>query len=206
MLKAVFHRNEHEYTPTLEEKHNFRFFVNVLKNQDTDKSDGELILEVKKFYALMHTDLIDQEEEYLLMRWNTGFDCWSAAKYNKFKAKEFFKAYCFVNCLLSKSARGMHYEEQSMDYFRCKFCKSHISQQNVRWLCLHKDCTELEEPFELCNLDFIGGKERSKMPHKIHHDMILLTKFDNPNHWTVSMEVLSQEDFLKNDTRCLQCK
>lgn len=74
MLKAVFHRNEHDYPPTLDEKYNFRFFVNVYKNQDLDKADGELILEVKKFYALMHTDLIDQEEEYLLMRWNSGFD------------------------------------------------------------------------------------------------------------------------------------
>lgn len=100
----------------------------------------------------------------------------------------------------------MHYEEQSMEYFRCKFCKSHISHNHVRWLCLHKDCAELEEPFELCHLDFIGGKEKSKVPHKLNHAMMLLTKLDNNSSWCVSNKIISQEYFMKQDSECLHCK
>lgn len=100
----------------------------------------------------------------------------------------------------------MHYDEKCMDYFRCKYCKSHISQQHVRWLCLHKDCAELEEPFELCNLDFIGGKHRPKMTHRIDHKMMLLIKQPNQEHWRVTSEIMSQEEFVKNDIRCIDCK
>ena len=140
------------------------------------------------------------------MRWNPAIEWWNASKFSKHKAIDFLKGYVFVNCLLSKSSRGMHYEAESIDYFRWKFWKSHMAHGHARWLWLHKDCAELEEPFELWNLDFIGARERIKVPHKITHSMVLLTKLENQDWWSISNKIQSQEDFIKKDIKCFQCK
>jgi hypothetical protein len=54
-------------------------------------------------------------------------------------------------------------------------------------------------------LDFLGGKERIKMPHKIHHEMVLVVKQGDSEHWTITRHIMSQEEFLKQDSKCMQC-
>ena len=116
MLKATFSRDEELYTPDLNETHNFRFFYFLKPDQITDVNDSELIIDVKRFFGLLRVGILDENREYILMRWSPGFDCWTASKYNRFKAKDFLKGYCFINSLLSKSSRGMHYDEKSLDF------------------------------------------------------------------------------------------
>ena len=47
----------------------------------------------------------------------------------------------------------------------------------------------------------MSGKEKSKMPHKISHEMIMVSKYEDPHHWMVSGEITSQEKFMKNDIK-----
>ena len=197
MYQVVFNRDEKEYIPQVEDCFNFRFFYYLQKNSNFGEDDSLLIIDVKMFLSFLHSKTIKENEEYLLMRWNPATEWWNTSKFSKFKAIEFLKGYVFVNWLLTKSSRGMHYEAEHMDYFRWKFCKAHVSHGHARWLCLHKDCAELEEPFELWNLDFIGAQERIKVPHKITHSMVLLTKLENQECWSVSSKIQSQEDFIK---------
>jgi pterin-4a-carbinolamine dehydratase len=96
-------------------------FLFTTKNDEVELEDYEMIVSIDKFLTLIYEELIEEDEEYVLMRWNFGEERWTASKYNKFKAKEFLNSYVFVNSLLSKSHRGMHYDEGSIDYFRCKF-------------------------------------------------------------------------------------
>jgi len=205
LLIASFNRDIEQYLPELNESTNFRMFVYSRSYEEQDRQDSEMVMEIATFLTLIQTAQIDFDEDYVLMRWNSGFDAWAASKFNKHKAKTFLKSFWFVNSLLSKSSRGMHYDENSIDYFRCKFCKSHISHNHVRWLCLHKDCAELEEPFELWNLDFVGGKERTKMPHKRTHEMVMMKKEYKDSYWHITDRIMSQEDFLKQDSKCMQC-
>jgi len=117
LFKAKFNREEELHTPDLNETYNFRFFHFIKPDEITDLPDSEQIIDVKRFFGLLRVGILNKDREYIIMRWSLGFDCWTASKYNRFKAKDFLKSYCFVNCLLSKSARGMHYEEQSLDFF-----------------------------------------------------------------------------------------
>jgi hypothetical protein len=110
MLKAVFNRDEEVYVPEGDETYNFRFFyylkdiecrlgIDLLRprpledDQVTYLSDRDLILDISDFYGQLNLGHIDPNQEYFLMRWSPGFDCWTASKFNKFKAKEFKKRY-----------------------------------------------------------------------------------------------------------------
>ena len=188
----------------------FKFFFNYhaqsLKYQALDL----LILNVQEFFDAIQNGRISNDDSYIFMRWNSGYEKWTASKYNKHRALKFLEAYIFINCLLSKNTKEIHhkngFEDRNISSFRCKFWKSHISEHHVRWVCLHKYWAELEEPFELWNLDFISGKERKQTPHKIHHKMLLLVKPDENSGWQITGKIMSQEDFMKDDIKCLHCK
>lgn len=51
----------------------------------------------------------------------------------------------------------------------------------------------------------MSGKERSQMPHRASHDMIMVTKYDRNPNWMISGEIMSQEQFIKNDIKCVKC-
>jgi hypothetical protein len=93
MLKAVFNRDEEVYVPEGDETYNFRFFYYLKDDQVTFVSDRDLILDISDFYGQLNLGHINPNQEYFLMRWSPGFDCWTASKFNKFKAKEFKKRY-----------------------------------------------------------------------------------------------------------------
>lgn len=79
--------------PETDEKYNFRFFYHLKDDKVVSLSDSELILDVANFYGQLKLGHLNPNQEYLLMRWSPGFECWTASKFNKFKAKEFLKSY-----------------------------------------------------------------------------------------------------------------
>lgn len=86
-------RNEQDYIPDIQETYNFRFFKYIKKGEIQQESDIEIINDVKRFFGGLVLNLSDPDDVVILMRWNPGFDCWTASKFNKHLAKDFLNSY-----------------------------------------------------------------------------------------------------------------
>ena len=93
LLIASLNRDIEQYLPELNESTNFRMFVYSRSYEEQDRQDSEMVMEIATFLTLIQTAQIDFDEDYVLMRWNSGFDAWAASKFNKHKAKTFLKSF-----------------------------------------------------------------------------------------------------------------
>lgn len=97
LFQVDFERNENDYIPSLNDEMNFMFFYNYHKQSKKMQSADCLVLKVDEFFSAIQSDKIHNDDSYILMRWNSGYEKWTASKFNKYKAFEFLKAYVFIN-------------------------------------------------------------------------------------------------------------
>ena len=125
MLQVDFNRDEEQYAPSLDDNMDFKFFFNYHSQSLKYQAPDLLILNVQEFFDAIQNDRISNDDSYIFMRWNSGYEKWTASKYNKHRALKFLEAYIFINCLLSKNTKEIHhkngFEDRNISSFRCKF-------------------------------------------------------------------------------------